>query len=63
MEEIKIIGLTVMGVYLGGIALTISVIICFFNLCGRIKSIEKINKELLENLEAILKVEIKNKNE
>ena len=40
----------------------ISLIICFFKLCGRIKKIEEINKEQLENLEAILKTEIEIKN-
>ena len=62
MEEIKIAGLILLYIYLGCIAITISLIICFFKLCGRIKKIEEINKEQLENLEAILKTEIEIKN-
>ena len=47
----------------GSITLNISIIICYFKLCGRVKNIENINKEQLENLEKILKtnIEIKNK--
>ena len=52
--------LTIM--FLGGIILPITLIVCYFKLCRRVKNIEELNKQQLDDLEAILKTEIEIKN-
>ena len=62
MEVLGLTMATVIYLYLGGIVLTIAIIICYFNLCGRIKNIEKINSKKLEILDQLLKLEMMNIN-
>ena len=63
MENIGTTTITLLTIiHLGGIALAISLIICYFKLCGRIKKIEELNEQQVENMKAMLQLGIMIKN-
>ena len=62
MENITMTITLLTIIYLGGIVLVISLIICYFKLCGRIKKIEELNEQQVENMKAMLQLGIMIKN-
>ncbi len=63
MENIGTMTITLLTIiHLGSIALVISLIICYFKLCGRIKKIEELNEQQVENMKAMLQLGIMIKN-